>query len=76
MYDNRNYNVTQSIGRTLDDHKNFITAYGNPRKGVIILRYHDSFDDKDHDFILEITPVDDQCEKFRDTVDKLHYLFR
>jgi len=73
--DDRNYNVTTAIASTLQDHKPFDTAYSNPRSGKILVRYHDSQDDKDHDFLVEISPVENQQELFKDTIDMNRYIF-
>jgi hypothetical protein len=75
MIDDRNYNVTSAIARTLQDHKPFDTAYSNPRSGKILVRYHDSYDNKDHDFLVEISPVENQEKSFEDTVNKNAYIF-
>jgi hypothetical protein len=74
--DDRNYNVTSAIARTLQDHKPFDTAYANPRSGKILVRYHDSFDNADHDFLVEISPVEDQREQFKDTIKSLEHIWR
>lgn len=73
--DDRNYNVTNAIARTLQDHKPFDTAHSNPRSGKILVRYHDSFDNKDHDFLVEISPVENQQELFEDTIKMNQYIF-
>ena len=76
MYDDRNYEITQDIGKILEAHKGFTTAYSNPRNGKILVRYHDRGTDEDNDFLLEITPLEEQQEEFRDTVDRYRFLFR
>ena len=75
MYSNKNHNVTCAIAQTLQDHKKFDTAYTNPRCGKILVRFSDPFDGKDHDFLVEISPIDGQREKFEDTARELSYLF-